>query len=66
MKALLVQSSSDTEIKFISDLLKKLGVSSRLMNADEIEDYGMSVLMKEVDRNKKVSRETVMKKLKSK
>jgi len=66
MKALLVQSSSDTEIKFISDLLKKLGVSSRLMNADEIEDYGMSVLLKEVDRNKKVSRETVMKKLKSK
>jgi hypothetical protein len=66
MKALLVQSSSDTEIKFISDLLKKLGVSSRLMNADEIEDYGMSVLLKEVDRSKKISRETVMKKLKSK
>ena len=66
MKALLVQSSRDTEIKFMSYLLKKLGVSSRLMNAYEIEDYGMSVLMKEVDRNKKVSRETVMKKLKSK
>jgi hypothetical protein len=66
MKALLVQSDSQTEIKFISDLLKKLGVSSRLMTADEVEDYGMSVLMKDVDRSKKLSRETVMKKLKSK
>ena len=66
MKALLVQSDSQTEIKFISDLLKKLGVSSRLMTANEVEDYGMSVLMKDVDRSKKLSRETVMKKLKSK
>ncbi len=66
MKALLVQSDSQTEIKFISDLLKKLGVSSRLMTADEVEDYGMSVLMKDVDRSKKLSREAVMKKLKSK
>ncbi len=66
MKALLVQSNSQTEIKFISDLLKKLGVSTIVMNAEEIEDYGMSVLLKDVDRSKKVSRETVMKKLKSK
>lgn len=66
MKALLVKSRSQTEMKFISDLLKKLGVSARVLDTEEIEDYGMSALMKEVDRNKKVSRETVMRKLKSK
>ncbi len=66
MKALLVKSKSQTEMKFISDLLKKLGVSTRIMDTEEIEDYGMSILMKDVDRSKKVSREVVMKKLKSK
>jgi 7-cyano-7-deazaguanine synthase in queuosine biosynthesis len=66
MKALLVKSNSQTEIKFISDLLKKLGVSTRILDTEEIEDYGMSALMKGIDRSKKVSRESVMRKLKSK
>ncbi len=65
MKALIIKSKSTSELKFISDLLKKLGVSTRLMDIDEIEDIGMSILMKRVDRNKKVSRETIMKKLRS-
>jgi 7-cyano-7-deazaguanine synthase in queuosine biosynthesis len=66
MKALLVKSKSETEMKFISDLLKKLGVSTRVLDVEEIEDFGMAALMKDVDRNKKVSRETVMRKLNSK
>jgi 7-cyano-7-deazaguanine synthase in queuosine biosynthesis len=66
MKALLVKSKNETEMKFISDLLKKLGVSTRVMDTAEIEDQGMSILMKDIDRTKKVSREAVMKKLKSK
>lgn len=65
MKALLVKSKNETEMKFISDLLKKLGVSTRVMDTAEIEDQGMSILMKDIDRTKKVSREAVMKKLKS-
>jgi hypothetical protein len=65
MKGLLIKSSSQAELKFLSDLLKKLGVSVRVMDVEEIEDYGMSLLMKDVDRSKKVSRDTVMKKLKS-
>ena len=66
MKALLVRSNSPTEMKFIADLLKKLGVSITEMSDEDIEDHGMSALMKDVDRNKKVSREMVMRKLKSK
>jgi len=66
MKALLVRSNSPSEMKFIADLLKKLGVSITEMSDEDIEDYGMSALMKDVDRNKKVSREMVMRKLKSK
>jgi hypothetical protein len=66
MKALLVRSNNRAEMKFIADLLKKLGVSTMEISDEDVEDYGMSILMKDVDRSKKVSREIVMKKLKSK
>jgi hypothetical protein len=65
MKALIVKPKSPSEIKFVSDLLKKLGIASKQMEWDELEDYGMSILMKDVDRTKKISRESVMKKLKA-
>jgi len=63
MKTLVIQSKSPSEIKFISNLLKKLGIDAKWMNAEEMEDYGMSILMKQADRKKKVSRDVVMKKL---
>ena len=66
MKALLVKSNSRAELKFIADLLKKLGVSATEMSSEDIEDYGLSALMKDVDRSRKVSRDVIMKKLRSK
>lgn len=65
MKALIVKSKNPTEMKFLSDLLKKLGMSARVVDIEEVEDLGMSILMKEADRTKKVSRATIMKKLRS-
>jgi hypothetical protein len=65
MKALIVKPKNQSEIKFVSELLKKLGIASKQMEWEELEDYGMSVLMKDVDRSKKINRESVMKKLKS-
>lgn len=65
MKALVVKVKNQSEMKFIAELLKKLGVQSTEMEIDEIEDLALSLLMKKADRNKKVSRETIMKKLKA-
>lgn len=65
MKALIVKPKNQSEVKFVSDLLKKLGISSKQMEWEELEDYGMSILMKDVNRSKKISRESVMKKLKA-
>ena len=65
MKAFVIKPKSDSEIIFISDLLKKLGISFSLLEGDDLEHIGMTTLMKEVDRIKKVSRDTIMKKLKS-
>jgi hypothetical protein len=66
MKAVLVQPKNQREMDFISQLLNKLGVSSHLMTEEEIEDLGLSMMMKNADRSKKVSRESVMRKLRSK
>jgi hypothetical protein len=42
---------------------KKLQVKASALSQDELEDLGMSKLMHEVDKSKKVSRAEIMKKL---
>ena len=63
MKALLVTPKNSNELKFVTDLLQKLGVSSLAVNQEELEDIGMSILMRQVDKTKRVSRKEIMKKL---
>jgi len=46
-------------------LFGKLGVPSRIIEREIVEDIGLTELMKDVDRSKKASRETIMKKLHS-
>ena len=63
MKALVITPKNDNEFKFLADLLKKLGVGSSLLTQDELEDIGMSKLMRGIDKSKKASRAEIMKKL---
>ena len=65
MKAMVVTPKSRSEFKFVSDLLKKLGISSATMTEEEMEDVGLSKMLKSVGKTKKVSRENVMRKLRS-
>ncbi len=64
-RAFVVKPNSETDIKFLANLFGKLGVSSKLITQEEVEDFGLSMMMKDVDRAKKVNRKTIMKKLKS-
>lgn len=64
MKALVITPKSQGEFKFINDLLKKLGISSATMTEEELEDIGLSKMLKAVDKRKKVSKNIVMQKLK--
>ena len=64
MQSIIITPKSFSEHRFVSELLKKLNVSLRVISEDEKEDMGLSLLMKKVDRTKKVSRDTIMKKLK--
>ena len=63
MKALVVTPKNNNEFKFVSDLLKKLGVGSSTLSRDELEDIGMSKLLRDTDKTKKASRAEIMKKL---
>ena len=63
MKAIVVTPKSDTEFRFITDLLKKLGIGTSTLTAEQIEDIGMLKLLRNVDRSKKASRRAIMKKL---
>jgi 7-cyano-7-deazaguanine synthase in queuosine biosynthesis len=64
MNGVFIRPKNEEELEFVSALLKKLGINSKVMSTEELEDIGLSKLMKTVDRTKKVSRANVMKKLK--
>jgi 16S rRNA G527 N7-methylase RsmG len=63
MKALLIHPANHKEMEFLTQLLNKLGVSALELTQEELEDYGMALLIKDVDRSDKVDKSEVMKKL---
>ncbi len=63
MKALVITPKNSNEFKFVSELLKKLGVGSSALSQDELEDIGMTKLLHDVDKTKKATRSEIMKKL---
>ena len=63
MKALVITPKSESEFKFLAGLLKKLGVSSAALSYEDLEDIGMSELMRGIDKSKKATRTEMMKKL---
>jgi ribosomal 50S subunit-associated protein YjgA (DUF615 family) len=65
MKSMVITPKSQTEFKFINDLLKKLGIVTATMTEEELEDIGLSKMLKAVDKTKKVSKESIMQKLKA-
>ena len=63
MKALGITPKENDEFKFLANLLKKLGVNSSALSYEDLEDIGMSKLMRDVDKTKKATRTEIMKKL---
>ena len=65
MKSIVISPKNSTDMRFIYELLKKLAIPSKVLSDEEKEYLGLSILMREADRTKKVSREIIMRKLKS-
>ena len=63
MKAVVINPKNDSEFKFVTELLNKLGIKSASISEEELEDIAMSKLLKKVDKAKKSQRSEIMKKL---
>ncbi|MEQ8418254.1 MAG: hypothetical protein RIB71_27480 [Imperialibacter sp.] len=64
MSSIVVNPKSEKELQFISELLQKLGVDSKVLSDEDAEGLGLSMLMKVVDRSDFASEDEVMSKLK--
>ena len=64
MSSIVINTKSQEELQFLSELLKKLGIDSKVLSDEDAEDLGLSILMKDVDRKDIASKEEIMAKLK--
>ena len=65
MAAIVIQSNSKTNIKLLMTLAKQLGERALALSDEQSEDMALGTLMKKVKTGENVSRETIMKKLRS-
>ena len=63
MDALIIKSKNRSDLNLIKELAKRMGIESKSLSAEEIEDLGLTILMKQADRSKIVPREMVISKM---
>ena len=63
METLLVQPKNAEELALLQTMLDKMSIGNAVISLEEKEDLGLLTLMGKADRGKRVSRDTVMKKL---
>ena len=66
MNQMVITPKNKSELKLVSDLLKKMQIQTQLISEEIQEDLGLALMMKEVDRNEKISKESIMSKLRRK
>jgi len=66
MNSIVINPKDPNEFQFLKSLSDKLGVQSKVLSEEELEDMGMAVLMKDTDRSDRISEADVMDKLRSK
>ncbi len=63
MNSIIVTPKNARELQLIQELLDKMNVTNKILRLEQKEDMGLLLLMNKANRNKKVSRTTIMKKL---
>ncbi len=53
MKAIVIMPKDKNEFRFLQCLLEKLDATSSTIQKKEIEDFGLSTLLKNVDKTKR-------------
>ena len=65
METFIVTPKTKAEAKLLKDIFDKMNIPAKMLSDEEQEDMGLAIMMKEVDRSSKVSRDVIMKTLKS-
>jgi hypothetical protein len=63
MESVILHSKSDKDLSLILQLAKKLGISARKLSRDEIEDFGLSLAIKEGETEEYVDPESYLNEL---
>ena len=66
MTSMVITPRNKSEMKLVSDLLKKMQIQTQIVSEEIQEDLGLALMMKDVDRTEKVSTDSVMAKLRRK
>ncbi|MGE0589303.1 MAG: hypothetical protein AB7O48_12070 [Cyclobacteriaceae bacterium] len=64
MSSIVVSPKNNDELKFLTQLLTKLGIDSKVLSDEDAEDIGLSILMKDVNLNDTSDEAEIMRKLK--
>ena len=66
MAAIIIKSNSEDNLRLLIELAKKLGEDVTKLSEEQIEDISLGNLMKKARTGKNVSKETIMRQLRSK
>lgn len=64
MATIIINTKKQDNAKFILELVKRLGETGQIISGEKQEDILLGVAMKQAETGVKVSRSTIMKKLK--
>jgi len=61
MKTIVITPKDQAEFNLLSDLLKRLKISTKFLNEEEKEDFALGVLTEEAAKGKKIPRSKIEK-----
>ena len=65
MQAVLINTNNKSDFKLITDLAKKIGANTKVLNKEEMEDFTLGELIEEGRNGEYVDKDKFLKKLKN-
>jgi hypothetical protein len=60
MEIAILQTNDKNDLRLLTEVARKMGITIKVLSENEKEDWGMGMLMRQADRSEKVSREEIM------
>ena len=64
-KPIVIKPRDKQEESLLLQLIERMGLDARVLDMEELEDIGMSIILSKVDRSKKADTARVLRKLRS-